>query len=296
MLTKEQKTSLMAKLKDFYRDISEIRTQLNLLNDQKEAEFEKREAVSKQISELIRKVKTIRTQRNKFTSQVRQNKTAREKLRNSIKDNIANFKTVNKERKALMIKHNIKVAPDHVKKDIEKLEFKIETEALPFKDEKKIMKKINELKKQLKSTTSVNQVFLKSREISNEIDKLKKEHTNHHVKIQNFAKQGQKKHEEMLEVSKQIDVLREKESEYKEKFLKFKAEFTKVNQNLKETLHKLNELKKELDLRSKEKKKKSKKQIEENLKEKKIKVEEKIKKGEKLTTEDFLIFQRENPE
>ncbi|MFH0869423.1 MAG: hypothetical protein V1866_00020, partial [archaeon] len=83
-MTTDEKDNLIGELQDNQKEISELKTQLNLLNEQKEAEFQKREEVGKQISELIRNIKALKRERDSFTAQVRETKQKRDSLRTTL--------------------------------------------------------------------------------------------------------------------------------------------------------------------------------------------------------------------
>ncbi len=291
MLTEAERKDLLKKLNELNVEISGIRNDLNILNDQKEAAFSNRESTGKKISEFIGKIKEIKSNRDKFTALVKEHKEKRKASRELVKKKIAEFKELDKQKKELMKKHKIKIGPDIVREQIERLETRIETEAIPFNEEKKIMKQIKDKKKQLNEAKELNGIFTGTKSLSKEIDELKEEVEDNHNKIQNFAKQSQERHEEMIKLSKEIDELKKKEREYLEKFKVLKDKFTEVNEKLKARLPELNEIREKLDSNKKEISKKKKDEIEKTLKDKESKVEEKIKRGEKLTNEDLLVFQ-----
>lgn len=292
MLTEAKRKKLLERLTECNRDVSEIRRELNILNDQKESEFSKRGAVGKEIVGLIRQIKQLKKNRDKFTALVKDHKAKRKESRDLLSEKINKFKELNGKKKEFMKKHKLKFGPDKVREHIEKLELRIETEAIPFSEEKKLMKQINQKKKMLKEVKELNSIFTNSKGLSKEIDDLKVDIEDNHYKIQNFAKQSQEKHEEMIKLSKEIDELKKKETEHMGKFVDFKEKFTKVNDKLKAKLPELNEIRENLDKHKKAVKEKKKKKIEKTLKDKEDRVEEKIRRMEKLTTEDLLVFQK----
>ncbi|MBN2423346.1 hypothetical protein JXB41_09045 [Candidatus Woesearchaeota archaeon] len=286
--TKEvlQKISLIRK------EITELRIKLNEIDDKKETAFEEKNVYSKDISSDLRKLKSLKHERDNLTREVKQLKQKREQLNSKVKESIEKIKGLNQDKFDLFKKYNIKVNPLKISEEIEKLEYKIETEALSFKNEKTVMKKINELKKKLKGSEEVTNIVNDSNRISNEIKNLKQEANSAHQEIQEKAKLSQKKHEEMILFSKQIDELKKKEKDAFKIFSDYKDEFNKINLQLKEKLVEMNKLS-EKATKSKEAIKKAKKKRQElSLKEKSDEVKEKIKSRKKLTTEDILIFQR----
>ena len=108
------------------------------------------------------------------------------------------------------------------------------------------------------------------------------------------AKESQEKHEELLESSEDITKLREKEEETYKRFFESKQKFIEMNTQIKQNLERLKELNNALGETKEEQKQKREKRRELSIKEKIKSVEDKIKKGENLTTEDFIIMQAGN--
>ena len=152
---------------------------------------------------------------------------------------------------------------------------------------------IKSKKKQLEESSELMKMLDKTKKLSKEIDELKKTADQSHQKIQDFAKNSQEVHLDMLTLSKQIDELKkEKETAYK-KFFEFKMKFTKLNKSLKEVLMKMNVFSKKVSTDKKDRKSKFERKNEEIIQTKRKDVEEKLKKGGKLTTEDILVMQQQ---
>jgi uncharacterized coiled-coil DUF342 family protein len=88
------------------------------------------------------------------------------------------------------------------------------------------MKKINDMKKQLREVTEVSDVWTKINEVSGEIKQLKTDANSIHNEIQKKARLSQEKHEQMIEFSKHVDELKKAENEAFQKFSALKSEFT----------------------------------------------------------------------
>ena len=273
-------------------EVKKLRNELNNLNSFKEHLFQEKDRLTGEILSLISEVKKLKQRRDSLTKQVKEEKENRKKIDDEIAVKIKEVKELNKEKKKIIDKYNIKVDPSRINDEIERLELKIQTEPMSFDKEKKIMETINKLKKQKKQAEEVSNVWGKTNIISMEIDELKKKREVLHEKIQNWASESQKSHEQMIEVSKNIDSLKEKEKEKMEKFLREKEKFVSANNLLKEKLQKLAELQgtieKERKKRYEEKEQKEKEFIESKEKE----IEEKMKMKKKITTEDLLFFQK----
>ena len=86
--------------------------------------------------------------------------------------------------------------------------------------------------------------------------------------------------------------LKEKEANALQKFVEFKKKFNEINTSLKENLTELNKVNEKVEEFKQESKAERKRKEKRRLKSKEDEVQEKIKRGEKLTTEDLLVFQQ----
>jgi uncharacterized coiled-coil DUF342 family protein len=291
MLTAEEKKDISQKIFEKKREISKIQLELNAVNDTKEEFFKKKTDLSKKIADLIGEIKENRKDRNTFTQQVRQEKEERDKHNLDVKSSVEKIKELEKERDELLKKHNLKENPTFILKQISSLEFKIETQPMSFEEEKRIMKKIKGLKKQLEESKSVISVIEKINSLSREIDDKKRTAQQSHKKVQSNAKLSQEKHEALLETSTVIETLKKEEEEAFKNFIEHKKKFNELNEQLKTNLTELKELSEKVEVTRTQSRDSYEKRKKEVLEQKKLSVEEKLKKGMKLTTEDLLAFQ-----
>tara|TARA_Y100000294_G_scaffold174916_1_gene193911 strand:+ start:645 stop:1538 length:894 start_codon:yes stop_codon:yes gene_type:complete len=294
MLTPEQNKNLLKELSEHKKDISELKSKLSEINVQKESWFKKKENYNKQISELIKTIKSNRNVRDNFTKRIKQDKVKRTDLGKGVTQRLNKIKQLNDEKRDLLKKYEIKGNPLELKSQIDELEHKMETEVHSIEQEKKLMKTIKDLKKKFKEIKSLVKVWEQSKILSKEMRDLKRERDKVHNNIQTQAKQGQEKHVLIMESSKEIDGLKEKEGKAFQEFLKFKKEFIELNNKLKQELNKISKINIKLSSDRNEIKKIEKKKQAEVMKTKEENVKDKIKRGKKLTTEDLLVMQKNN--
>ena len=96
---------------------------------------------------------------------------------------IDEIKKLDTEKKDLLKDKKIKFNPDVIKDNIERIEYKIETEAISFDKEKKLMKEINELKKRYRESSDVNDLFDKIDSLDKEIKDFRKKANDSHQKL-----------------------------------------------------------------------------------------------------------------
>ena len=285
------KQEIYDKLAELRKQITELRKKLNDLNSDKEKWYEKRADVGSKIKELILKLKEAKRKRDELTSKVKKLKEERQKNSDKLKELIQRFNKIRSEREGLSKKKGIKISPGELKKQIEELELKFETEALSPEKEKKLMKLIKQKKTEYKEIKSVAGVWDEEAELNKEIKRIKRENQERHLKIQVIAAESQRRHEDLLGYAKEIDSLRLKENEAQNNFLKFRGEILGLNKELKEKLREANKLHGLIKEEKKEKFLEEKAKEGEILKKKKEIVLDKIKNKKKLTTEDLLVFQ-----
>jgi len=291
MSSKEDKKELIDDFDSLRKSVSELRQRLNILNEQKESCFKKKETISDEIIKSIVQLKEEKKQRDSFTSLVKGHKAERQKIQDSVQKLASDVKVHTDERDKIQSKNKIDVDPHKIKGQIDMLESKIETEAMPFKKEKELMQIIKDLKKKYRGAKDIIGVTADLRKSSKILSKSKTEAHILHRKVQKDAQSSQRKHEALIKTSKHIDELRKEEKKAFSEFVKFKKQYVDINKQLKDKLDQLHRLQGKADAAKKASQKKHK---ESNLKIQRLKadeVEEKFKKGGKITTEDLLYFQ-----
>jgi uncharacterized coiled-coil DUF342 family protein len=288
----EDKKRLFDEFDKKRKEIAELRTVLNQVNEEKEKWFSEKEAVSREIVATIASLKDIKRARDEFTAKVRSIKVKKEAVVTDIKARITEITALRQQKFDVAKKHDLKGDPIRIKHEIDRIETRIETDVFSFETEQKLMKKLKELKSQYSQFSEFTVVAEKMRDISRAIDELKNQEKEHKRDIRRYAKDSQTEHEKMLDLSKKIDELKVKEKESYDRFLEQKNQFSIANTKLKELLGEAGELGDSVK-EIKEQKRHDKEMKERlTLEEKKNLVTEKIKTGKKLTTEDLLVYQR----
>lgn len=277
-------------LKDLNREVSVLRKNLNEINSLKEKWFNKKEELKKEVSALIKHIKVVRERKDKLNKRVKELKKERDDYHSKVKERIEEFKKLDFDKKHL--KEKIREAnPAVILENIEKLEMRIETEALSFKKEKEVMKEINALKRKYNEAKKISNSFVKGSELSKDINEIRKKAEELHSKVKQTAEESQKDFDEIKKISSQIDELNKKQEEAFKIFTEKKDEFTKLNLELEKKLEEATRLRRELNTFKQGKKKEKRSRQEDILKVKAEDIEEKIKTKKKLTKDDLLVFQ-----
>jgi uncharacterized coiled-coil DUF342 family protein len=284
------KKQILKKLKGLKKEIKDLKESLNQINEQKETWFKKKEDLKKQISKLIKKIKEIKKKKDGSAELIQNLKKQRDEFNKEVKKLISEIKSINEKKGKILKEKKIKFNPEELNEQIEKLETKVETEALSFENEKKLMRRIKQLKKSLSESSGVENIFKLSKEISGKIDMSKEKAQEFHSKLQEEFKKSKVSYEDFMEISKQISKLKIEQEKAFKKFIDFKNKFLEVNEELKNKLVKAGKIQEKInaiDSNLKRKREKEKKQI---FEKKTKEIEEKLKNKKKLTTEDLLIY------
>jgi len=273
------------------KEVFELKNKLNQINDQKEFWFKQKEGLKKDIGALIHKIKEIKLVKDKSSEEVQQLKKERDKYNKEVKELIKEIKELNKLKDQKIKDHKIDVDPSKIQERITVLQLKIETEAPSFKEEKKIMKQINDLQKKLKGASGLQDILVKSKEVSLKIEEAKKKAEEYHKKIISQIEDNKNSYETFMNLSKEISALKEKQEDAFKKFIDSKKEFQEINAQLQKKLTNAKDTQLKLSKNKEEKKEKLEAEIKEKIEKKTEEVEHKLKTKKKLTTEDLIVFQ-----
>lgn len=284
MTNKDDKRELTKESNDLKSGISNLQNQLNELDKKKEEFFSKKDLLKKEILNKIKLLKENFKLEDISSVNMKKEKEKRDSCRSKVRELISKLREISRKKKNLCEKYKIR-SISSIDSQIEKLEMDIETKALSFKNEHKLMDKIKLLKKIKKEFSSLG-----NGEINKEIDEYNKKADEYHEKVKQFL-EGKKKYKEFIVSSREINEMKKNEKGAYKSFLELKKEFGKINNRLKKNLLKLMEINGKLKSASEIKKRKIKQEQSRIIGKKSRDVEEKIRKGRKLTEEDLIDFQ-----
>jgi len=289
-MKKETKKELFTNLDRLRNEINSINKDLNKKNNEKESWFRKKDDLSRDVRGKIASIKKNKQKRDSLTKKVKELKEKRQNLNQEIKKKISELVRLKNETRELTKRSKIK-DPQRIKGEIDNIEVKLETEAMPFEKEKALSKKLKQFKELLEEASAIISNIDKIKKFNSEIDALRKNSNETHNEIQKLAAESQELHEGIIKNLKDIGELRVKEEEALKNFVDSKRFFNAINDKLKEKLVRVNEIKTKINKFQLEEDEKRKLRESMIIKSKEQEIEEKIKTGKKLTTDDFLEFQ-----
>ncbi len=286
----DENESKKDQLRNLEKEFQVAKNALHTLGKEKEESFNQMRTFSTQLKSLNQKLDSLKSERDELSQKVRVAKQERSDLNKKVKDSSTLLKSARdsapvsytRERPGRFDKKE--KSPSQMKKEIEDLETKLETEAMAFSKEKEIKKTIKVIKNELSKLTVVQKTQELAKTVGKEFNTVRKAAEVSHQKVQEFAGASQDRHKAMQDVLAQIKEQRKlRDPKGKEYALK-KTAWETQKKTCDDLAEQLKELKDGLGMQSQ---KAMKQQVKDKVKE----VEEKLKRGGKLTTEDFLAMQ-----
>lgn len=283
----ELKEGLQKNPGEMRKDMEILKKTVSSVSEEKEKWFKKKEELKQKIADLIRRIKEAKGKSDNNMASIPELKKKRDKCNKEVQALIAEIKQLNKERKEKFGDKD----PLEFKREISNLEMQIETQVLPLEKEKGIMKKIKELRKQLKEIGDSSGLIARITDVSKRIEKAKSEAEAFHSHLKEALKGNKQNFKDFKRLSNEITNLKTEQEQAFANFVKFKQEYQAKNKLLKEKLGVLAAISKREGKKRRERKEAEREREETLLKEKAENIEKKFKEKKVLTTEDLLVLQ-----
>jgi uncharacterized coiled-coil DUF342 family protein len=282
--TVEQKDEkVKQKITTLKREIQNISTNLKELGGQKEEQYEQKNTLDKQLNALINKAKELKDSKHEIDTQISKFKKEREDKNKQYNQFLSTIKQAKEDRR----RQQRSVSSNSLRKQIKDLEYNMQTEALNFNKEKKIMGEIKKIKTQLKEIL-IEEEKLKSNSVSfKEVKEIKLLADDAHKKVQELAGKSSKIFDELTILSKDIANIKAQRNTVQLVLKNLKSQIGHMNQKLSKILKDWSGIADKVFIRG------TKRSIDKLLHKKTEEVKEKLKSKKKLTTDDILLLQRE---
>lgn len=259
------------KLDELKRKIEQNSAELKKISEEKELRYKEKNRLDKLLFSFIRNANEIRDKKTKTDTNIKQLKKSREGLNAELKNLFGRLKffrqsTYEKPKGSL----------ENIKKQIDAIQFSIETEALSFEREKAYMEKTRALKNQFAELQKSSGNIKDPRMFKKDIFDKKKVADETHEKIINLASESSKDFETLTDLSQKISDIKKKKSEMQISLKDYKDKIDALNQELETCLKLWSELAPE----------------ELSVKKPNIDVISKLREKKSFTKDDILELQR----
>lgn len=288
-----EKKALVEQLRTIRAESSALKKKLAALGKQKRELFSARDKLRQDLWETIAKIKDLKVKRDKHTAIVKELKSRRDSASSEAKNLVSNVKSLRDEKDKKIRQLGIKKPAEALAAEIERLEYLIETTALPFEKEQKLTKAIKMKKSELQKAGQLGDVVEKLKNSSKKLNASTTVSDRANQELRLHASVSQKFHKEMLEYRKKADDLKAKLLTLNKNAKELTNEYSDLKTKLEEKLNSLKDLEdRSIKVKAEEEKKKKEKREKEIEKTEK-ELAEKMKSGKKLTMDDLIKLKME---
>ena len=174
-----------------------------------------------------------------------------------------------------------------VQKEIEEIDWKIQTNSLPVKEEQELVNRVRQLESQLVVQKQIRKVKDELFKLRAEEQKFAAEAKEIHEKLSELAEQSQKFHEQMLAVLDKARKLQGEADDAHQKYVETKQQAQELHQKCVELVEKIRTIERELKETADKKQAERQSETQKELEKRAL---EKLKRGEKLMWEEFQIL------
>jgi len=272
---------------EFQKKANELKEERNKLHERSKKLSQDRDGLNSSIREIRNKISEHKKKRDELNERVRHTKEQRNKLNKTYSEIKKQISELEKERFS-SAGGNLNA----LRKQLRTLETEQMTQPMSPQKEKKLIEVISGLHAQVKEQEDKLNKDPKLKKALEEEKIVKQKAEKQHDSVEKLATRAQEEHESMMNLVKQLDNLIKKVNSVQEKIVVTKIEADKVHKGFIDCVDKIHEFERTITSTN-EKKRKAKKEEEVTTVHKEAdEIFEKFKRGEKLSTEDFMALQK----
>ncbi len=279
-----EETSLI--IEKLSRQLAVLRKQRDSINEEAWSWASKRDGIHKRIKDLRLEAANIRERRDEINTKVRALKTQRDLTRTQKKEKIEEIKQ-HKEKHRILITTEPKRALGSLNKEIEEIEWTIQTTSLTLEEEKPLVKRANELHKEYDWYKRRADLRSRISELERSIKTMNEEAEIFHKQLTKLAFQSQQFHDRMIEILKKAKALKIQADEHHQNFVSNRSKSQVVHGECLELEAKIKTLKRSLKEITEKSRLEQQTEKRKRLKEEAVR---KLKEGDKLTFEEFKLL------
>lgn len=272
-------------------EINSLKSRLNEIGAKKSELIKKKREYTANIDSLIEKIKSLSNDQKNFLEEIKESVNNKEQLYKELNSKTPALKGLNDNIAVLRKKNDVRLSSAEIQKRIEELEFKLQTDVMPFEREIGINKHIKKLKADIIKAKKLEGVLPEKSNLISEIKELKnriKVSTNNLLANKNNLSGLRENKANLLS---DIRKLKNEREQINIQLKEINSVFLGIDAQLKERLLHLSTLSLKLRGIFADEKNRKLEAVERITKEKQELAREKIRRGEKLTNEDLLAFQ-----
>jgi uncharacterized coiled-coil DUF342 family protein len=273
------------KIEELNQELAPVKEERNRLNLEAKKWVEKRNSLNEKVKNLRNEANSIKEKRDSINSQVQELKNIREQVTGKSKEKRDKISELHEKITTLNEKQPNNIGNlRRVEKEIEKLDWTIQTNSLPIREEQELINQIRELETQLVAQKKINKVKDQLYELRSAQRGFGSEAKTIHEKLSELAEQSQKYHLQMLGIIEKARDLQTESNEAHQKYVEARAKAQQKHDKCVELIQQIKSIEQELKESADKKQAERKDELQKGLEERAL---AKLKSGEKLLWEEF---------
>jgi len=269
-----------------YRGIILTKKELIKLGEEKENLYSRKRVLYKERKKLLEKLKGLRSKKEEYSKILDNLMNEREKTLEKLEELKKKLDEIKQTRKDVFKNKDIIKDINKYKKELETLEYVLQTEVLSYSQEKKIWNRIKYLRKLLGKYEEISSIL-------QEIDKLREEYNAYRSKLSIIGQNIRRNIDGRKVIKEQIKQIKERLTQIMDEYNKIKEQIKQIKDRIRELEDKLNE---DLQRYISQRLQKQTVEISEEERNKIIeeysKIQQKIMKGSELSMDEILVMQK----
>ncbi|MCW4024816.1 MAG: hypothetical protein NWF01_07265 [Candidatus Bathyarchaeota archaeon] len=190
----EDKTKQMSNIQ---AQIATLKDKIAKINTETKKQIEKRDELNNKTKQTNQEINGLRAKRDEINQKVKELKQQRNEIHQKIKPIMDEIRAIN-EKKQEIRKNAPPIRRDDVQKEIDAIDWKIQTETLDMKEEKRLVDEIKQLEKQLGGFKKIDKENKKIDELLSQRKALDALADNFHKQLSELVKAGQDVHAKVI--------------------------------------------------------------------------------------------------
>jgi uncharacterized coiled-coil DUF342 family protein len=282
-LTEQPKANELAVIT---QQLAALKEQISSIRGEADVHIEKRNKLNEQFKKLRQEIHELKNGRNNLNAEVKALKQQRDDARARIKEIIEEVKTHKQEITELR-KKKPKTSHRELQKELDAIEWKIQTTSLAMQEEKRLIENVKRLETQLNVYRKIDKHIRKIAELRKELETLEKTAETAHRELTEKAEKSQETHTKMIAKISESQSIKSEADNLHTAYIQAKEQVRPLHEEIK----KLTEQRKKLQDAVREEDEKIKKNAEKALKEKlESQARDKLRRGEKLSFDEFKLL------
>jgi uncharacterized coiled-coil DUF342 family protein len=274
------------KIKALNQELTPLKEERNKLNDEAKKWAKKRDTLHEKTRNLRKDANSIKEKRDTLNEKVQELKNLRSQVTTRRKEKFDKISALREKIRTL----NEKIPSGNlrrIQREIEDIDWKIQTNSLPVKEEQELVNRVRELESLLIDQKKIGKVKDELFKLRAEEQKYGTEARTIHDKLSELAEQSQKYHAQMIGVLEKARELHGEADEAHKKFVEAKEEAQKLHQKFVEVLGEIKRIERDLKETADKKQAERQSELKGELEKRAL---EKMKRGEKLMWEEFQVL------